>query len=61
MSYAKAQRDLFVSSGGAQGANVRVLNNSYGGGGFTQAFLDGLNAINQSGILFVASAGNDGY
>ncbi|HXM36096.1 MAG TPA: S8 family peptidase, partial [Pyrinomonadaceae bacterium] len=60
MSYAKAQRDLFISSGGAQGANVRVLNNSYGGGGFTQAFLDGINAINQSGILFVAAAGNDG-
>lgn len=60
MNYAKAQRDLFISSGGAQGANVRVLNNSYGGGGYTQAFLDGINAINQSGILFVASAGNDG-
>lgn len=59
MNYAKAQKDLFVSSGGAQGANIRVLNNSYGGGGFTQAFLDGINAINQSGILFVASAGND--
>ena len=60
MGYAKAQRDLFISSGGAQGANVRVLNNSYGGGGFTQALLDGINAINGSGMLFVSSAGNDG-
>ena len=36
------------------------MNNSYGGGGFSQAFLDAINALNQSGILFVASAGNEG-
>jgi len=57
-NYAKAMRDLFVNSGGTQGANVRVLNNSYGGGGFTNAFLDAINALNDSGILFVAAAGN---
>ncbi|MGI8835575.1 MAG: S8 family serine peptidase [Pyrinomonadaceae bacterium] len=57
-SYAKQMRDLWVSSGGTQGANVRVLNNSYGGGGSNQSFLDAINAANQSGILFVASAGN---
>jgi hypothetical protein len=51
-------RDLFVSSSGAQGANVRVLNNSYGGGAFSQSFVDAVNAINGSGILFVAAAGN---
>jgi len=58
-SYAKQMRDLWVSSGGAQGANVRVLNNSYGGGGFSQASLDAIRALNNSGILFVASEGND--
>ncbi|HEV7396445.1 MAG TPA: S8 family serine peptidase [Pyrinomonadaceae bacterium] len=59
-SYAKQMRDLFVSSGGSQGANIRVLNNSYGGGGFSQASLDAIRALNTSGILFVASDGNDG-
>ncbi len=59
-TYAKQMKDLWVSSGGTQGANIRALNNSYGGGGFSQAFLDAINALNQSGILFVASAGNEG-
>ncbi|HEX7314810.1 MAG TPA: S8 family serine peptidase [Pyrinomonadaceae bacterium] len=58
-AYAKALRDLYVSSGGTQGANVRVLNNSYGGIGRSQAELDAINALNTSGILFVAAAGND--
>ncbi len=57
-NYAKAARDLWVSSGGTQGANVRVLNNSYGSGGFSNAFQDAIRALNGSGILFVASAGN---
>ncbi len=59
-AYAKLMRDRWVSSGGTQGANVRVLNNSYGGGQFEQSFSDTINALNQSGILFVAAAGNDG-
>jgi len=58
-NYSKQMRDMWVSSGGAKGANLRVLNNSYGGGGFSQAFLDAITALNQSGILFVASAGNN--
>ncbi|MFN2499939.1 MAG: S8 family serine peptidase, partial [Pyrinomonadaceae bacterium] len=57
-SYAKQMRDRWVNTGGAQGANVRVLNNSYGGGGSSQSFLDAINAASQSGILFVAAAGN---
>ena len=61
-NYAKLMRDRWVSSGGTQGANLRVLNNSYGDDQFTQSFLDSINALNQSGILFVASAGNvDGF
>lgn len=58
VGYAKSMRDLFITSGGTQGANVRVLNNSYGGGAFSQTFVDAVNAINGSGILFVAAAGN---
>jgi len=61
-SYAKQMRDLWVSTGGLKGANLRVLNNSYGSTGFTQSFLDAINALNQSGILMVAAAGNlDGF
>jgi thermitase len=37
--------------------NVKISNNSWGGGGYSQALYD---VINNSGILFVASAGNDG-
>src|SRR6266496_5314661 len=53
-SYAKQMRDLWVSTGGSRGANVRVLNNSYGGSGFSQSAFDAIAALNQSGILFVA-------
>jgi subtilisin family serine protease len=42
-------------------ANIRVLNNSYGGpGGFSQAFLDEIYNANTADMLFVASAGNNG-
>ncbi|MBC8031743.1 MAG: S8 family serine peptidase [Pyrinomonadaceae bacterium] len=57
-NYAKQMRELWVSSAGTKGSNLRVLNNSYGGGGFSQAFLDAIGGLNQSAILFVASAGN---
>ncbi|HJU55622.1 MAG TPA: FG-GAP-like repeat-containing protein, partial [Pyrinomonadaceae bacterium] len=58
-NYAKMMRDRWVSTGGTKGANIRVLNNSYGGGGRSQAELDAIRALNTSGILFVAAAGND--
>jgi subtilisin family serine protease len=41
-------------------ANVRVLSNSWGGGGFSQALLDEINKANASDMLFVAAAGNNG-
>jgi subtilisin family serine protease len=40
--------------------NVNVMSNSWGGGGFSQAMLDAINAAKAKGILFVAAAGNDG-
>ncbi|HMF58336.1 MAG TPA: S8 family serine peptidase, partial [Pyrinomonadaceae bacterium] len=58
--YAKMMRDLWVNTGGTKGANLRVLNNSYGGDGFSQSQSDAINSLNSSGILFVAAAGNDG-
>lgn len=43
----------------AGGANVRVLSNSWSGGGFSQALLDEITRANQNELLFVAAAGND--
>ena len=42
------------------GANVRVLSNSWGGGGFSQSLLDEINKANTNNMLFVAAAGNSG-
>jgi serine protease len=58
-AYAKKMRDLWTSSGGTKGANIRVLNNSYGGYGRSQTELDAIRELNASGLLFVAAAGND--
>jgi subtilisin family serine protease len=46
---------LAVQYAAAEGA--KLTSNSWGGGGFSQALLD---AINASGILFIAAAGNAG-
>ncbi len=40
------------------GVNVRVLNNSWGGTGYSQALLDEITKAGTNGILFVAAAGN---
>ncbi|MGH7450912.1 MAG: S8 family serine peptidase, partial [bacterium] len=38
---------------------ARLTNNSWGGGGFSQALRDAIEASGNAGILFVAAAGND--
>ncbi len=38
--------------------NIIASNNSWGGGGFSQALLDVIEAHNSAGILFIAAAGN---
>ncbi len=53
IEFAVQVKALFPSA-----ANVRVLSNSYGGDGFSQAFLDEINRAGASNILFVAAAGN---
>lgn len=57
--YARKLLQAWQSSGGTRGANVRVLNNSYGGRGNSQAALDAIRSLSDSGILFIASAGNE--
>src|SRR5689334_956195 len=58
IQYAKTMRNLWESTGHTKGANIRVLNASFGGGSFSQNFLDAVNQANAAGILFVAAAGN---
>ncbi|MBY0495569.1 MAG: S8 family serine peptidase [Cyanobacteria bacterium] len=41
-------------------ANVRVLSNSWGGGGYSLALGNQIEAANGADMLFVAAAGNDG-
>ena len=45
----------YATENGAQ-----VMNNSWGGGGYSQAMYDAIAAAGQAGVLFVAAAGNDG-
>ena len=42
------------------GLNIVATNNSWGGGGFSQALLDAINRGGNAGILFIAAAGNGG-
>jgi subtilisin family serine protease len=42
------------------GVNVRVTNNSWGGGDYEAGLFDAINAGGDAGILFVAAAGNSG-
>ncbi len=57
IEFAIQAKAAFAASGGA---NVRVLSNSWGGGGFSQALLDEINKANTNNMLFVAAAGNNG-
>ncbi|GAA4396053.1 hypothetical protein GCM10023187_03720 [Nibrella viscosa] len=40
--------------------NIVATNNSWGGGGFSQALQDAITRSGDAGILFIAAAGNDG-
>ncbi|MEQ1897873.1 MAG: S8 family peptidase [Vicinamibacterales bacterium] len=55
LKFAMQAKSVFGSA-----ANVRVLSNSWGGGGFSQALLDEINNANANDMLFVAAAGNNG-
>jgi probable HAF family extracellular repeat protein len=58
IEFAIATKTYFAST---NGANVRILNNSWGGDGFSQALLDTIRRAHQADMLFVASAGNDSF
>lgn len=50
--------DYFTDLKLRQGLNIVATNNSWGGGGFSQALYDAIVRANSAGILFVAAAGN---
>jgi subtilisin family serine protease len=58
VNYSTMMRNLYATSGGTAGANIRLTSNSWGGGGFSQALMDAIAASGAADMLFVASAGN---
>ncbi len=58
--YAAEMRRLWETTGHTKGANVRIINASFGGDRFSHSFLDAINELNNREILFVAAAGNFG-
>ena len=59
LTYAAQMRDLWDNTPGhTKGANLKVINASFGGAGFSQLFFDAVNGLNTRDILFIAAAGN---
>lgn len=52
--------DYFTDLKSRHGLNIVATNNSWGGGGFSQALKDAIDRANTAGILFIAAAGNSG-
>jgi subtilisin family serine protease len=48
----------YVAALAARGVNIVATNNSWSGGGFSQALADAIATQRQQGILFIAAAGN---
>jgi thermitase len=52
--------DYLIDLKSRYGINLVATNNSWGGGGFSQALLDAINRGGNAGMLFIAAAGNGG-
>lgn len=52
--------DYFTSLKSDKGLNIVATNNSWGGGGFSQALYDAIKRAGDANILFIAAAGNGG-
>ena len=50
--------DAILAINYATAKGVKLTNNSWGGGGYSQALSDAINTAGQQGALFIASAGN---
>jgi subtilisin family serine protease len=53
--------DYFTDLKTRHGLNIVATNNSWGGGGFSQALQDAIVRANNANILFIAAAGNSTY
>lgn len=53
--------DYFVDLKTRHNINLVALNNSWGGGGFSQTLKDAIDRAGAAGILFIAAAGNGGW
>jgi len=53
--------DYFTDLKTRHGINLVATNNSWGGGGYSQALADAIERANAANILFVAAAGNSSY
>lgn len=51
--------DYFTDLKTRHGINIVATNNSWGGGGYSQALFDAIERANAAGILFIAAAGNN--
>nr|MDQ3322415.1 S8 family serine peptidase [Acidobacteriota bacterium] len=52
--------DYFTDLKTRHGLNIVATNNSWGGGGYSQALKDAITRANTANILFIAAAGNSG-
>ena len=52
--------DYFTNLKTKHGLNIVATNNSWGGGGYSQALYDAISRANNAGIMFIAAAGNNG-
>ncbi|REJ52268.1 MAG: subtilase [Microcystis aeruginosa DA14] len=52
--------DAILAINYATTKGVKLTNNSWGGGGFSQGLYNAINAAGQAGALFIAAAGNSG-
>ena len=53
--------NYFTDLKARHGLNIVATNNSWGGGGFSQALADAISAAGTANILFIAAAGNSTY
>jgi subtilisin family serine protease len=51
--------DAVLAVNYANAAGIKITNNSWGGGGYSQALYDAINEADARGAVFVAAAGND--
>src|SRR5688572_26061162 len=58
VEYALMMRQLWESTSKAKGANIKVINASFGAAEFSDSFQDTIDGLSAAGILMVSSAGN---